>query len=156
MSEDVIIDYKRLENIDLAVNLFMKHYESKNKIYVLVDEDPDGYCSASMMYLYIKRLDEEYPVDYILHKKAKSHVLSEDVVVPKDAKLLIIPDASTNDIDECKKLKDSGVDVLILDHHESEKENPSAVIVNNQMSKDYPNKDLCGAGIVYKKKSNKK
>lgn len=150
LSEDVIIDYKRLENIDLAVNIFMKHYELKNKIYILVDEDPDGYCSASMMYLYIKRLDEEYPVDYILHKKAKSHGLSEDVVIPKDAKLLIIPDASTNDIDECKKLKDSGVDVLILDHHESEKENPFAVIVNNQMSKDYPNKDLCGAGIVYK------
>lgn len=150
LSEDVIIDYKRLENIDLAVNIFMKHYELKNKIYILVDEDPDGYCSASMMYLYIKRLDEEYPVDYILHKKAKSHGLSEDVVIPKDAKLLIIPDASTNDIDECKKLKDSGVDVLILDHHESEKENQFAVIVNNQMSKDYPNKDLCGAGIVYK------
>ena len=150
LSEDVIIDYKRLENIDLAVNIFMKHYELKNKIYILVDEDPDGYCSASMMYLYIKRLDEEYPVDYILHKKAKSHGLSEDVVIPKDAKLLIIPDASTNDIDECKKLKDSGIDVLILDHHESEKENPFAVIVNNQMSKDYPNKDLCGAGIVYK------
>lgn len=116
----------------------------------MVDEDPDGFCSAAMMYLYIKQMDSDYPVDYILHGRAKAHGLSDDVAVPEDIRLLIIPDAGTNDVNECKKLVDCQIDILILDHHEKEEENPYAIIVNNQISKNYSNKNLCGAGVVYR------
>ena len=150
LDESVVIPYQKLDNIENAVDLFMNHFNNKNKIGVLVDEDPDGFCSASMMYLYIKRMDENYPVEYILHKRAKAHGLSDDVIIPNDIKLLIIPDAGTNDCKECKKLSEQGVDILILDHHEKEEDNPYALIVNNQMSNSYPNKCLCGAGVVYR------
>lgn len=150
LDESVVIPYQKLDNIENAVDLFMNHFNNKNKIGVLVDEDPDGFCSASMMYLYIKRMDENYPVEYILHKRAKAHGLSDDVIIPNDIKLLIIPDAGTNDCKECKELSEKGVDILILDHHEKEEDNPYALIVNNQMSNSYPNKCLCGAGVVYR------
>lgn len=150
LDESVVIPYQKLDNIENAVDLFMNHFNNKNKIGVLVDEDPDGFCSASMMYLYIKRMDENYPVEYILHKRAKAHGLSDDVIIPNDVKLLIIPDAGTNDCKECKELSEQGVDILILDHHEKEEDNPYALIVNNQMSNGYPNKCLCGAGVVYR------
>ena len=150
LDESVVIPYQKLDNIENAVDLFMNHFNNKNKIGVLVDEDPDGFCSASMMYLYIKRMDENYPVEYILHKRAKAHGLSDDVIIPSDVKLLIIPDAGTNDCKECKELSEKGVDILILDHHEKEEDNPYALIVNNQMSNSYPNKCLCGAGVVYR------
>ena len=150
LDESVVIPYQKLDNIENAVGLFMNHFNNKNKIGVLVDEDPDGFCSASMMYLYIKRMDENYPVEYILHKRAKAHGLSDDVIIPNDIKLLIIPDAGTNDCKECKELSEQGVDILILDHHEKEEDNPYALIVNNQMSNSYPNKCLCGAGVVYR------
>ena len=150
LDESVVIPYQKLDNIENAVDLFMNHFNNKNKIGVLVDEDPDGFCSASMMYLYIKRMDENYPVEYILHKRAKAHGLSDDVIIPNDIKLLIIPDAGTNDCKECKELSEQGVDILILDHHEKEEDNQYALIVNNQMSNSYPNKCLCGAGVVYR------
>ena len=150
LDESVVIPYQKLDNIENAVDLFMNHFNNKNKIGVLVDEDPDGFCSASMMYLYIKRMDENYPVEYILHKRAKAHGLSDDVIIPSDVKLLIIPDAGTNDCKECKELSEKGVDILILDHHEKEEDNPYALIINNQMSDSYPNKCLCGAGVVYR------
>ena len=150
LDESVVIPYQKLDNIENAVDLFMNHFNNKNKIGVLVDEDPDGFCSASMMYLYIKRMDENYPVEYILHKRAKAHGLSDDVIIPNGIKLLIIPDAGTNDCKECKELYEQGVDILILDHHEKEEDNPYALIVNNQMSNSYPNKCLCGAGVVYR------
>ena len=150
LDESVVIPYQKLDNIENAVDLFMNHFNNKNKIGVLVDEDPDGFCSASMMYLYIKRMDENYPVEYILHKRAKAHGLSDDVIIPSDVKLLIIPDAGTNDCKECKELSEKGVDILILDHHEKEEDNPYALIINNQMSDSYPNKCLCGAGMVYR------
>lgn len=150
LDESVVIPYQKLDNIENAVDLFMKHFNNKNKIGVLVDEDPDGFCSASMMYLYIKKMDEDYPVEYILHERAKAHGLSDDVIVPSDIKLLIIPDAGTNDCEECKELSERGVDILILDHHEKEEDNSYALIVNNQMSDNYENKSLCGAGVVYR------
>ena len=150
LDESVVIPYENLDNINEAVELFIQHFNQKNKIEILVDSDPDGFCSAAMMYSYIKKLDAEYPINYILHTRAKSHGLDDDVAISDDTKLLIIPDAGTNDTKACKDLKDKGIDILILDHHESEEENPYAVIVNNQMSKNYSNKDFCGAGIVYK------
>ena len=150
LSERDEIPYTNLKNIQEAVNLFMYHFNNKSQIAVLVDEDIDGFCSASMMYSYVKKLDSEYPITYIIHKKAKAHGLSDDIVISENIDLLIIPDAGTNDVDECKKLKKQGVDLLILDHHQKEVDNPYAVIVNNQISERYENKDLCGAGIVYK------
>ena len=150
LDESVVIPYQNLDNIEEAASLFMKHFNKQNKIGVLVDEDPDGFCSASMMYSYIKRMNKNYPVDYILHLRAKAHGLSDDVVIPSDVKLLIIPDAGTNDTKQCEVLSENGVDILILDHHEQEEENPYALIVNNQMSDNYENKSLCGAGVVYR------
>ena len=150
LSERDEIPYTNLKNIQEAVNLFIYHFNNKSQIAVLVDEDIDGFCSAAMMYSYIKKIDCDYPVAYIIHNRAKAHGLSDDIVIPEDISLLIIPDAGTNDVDECKKLKKQGVDLLILDHHQKEVDNPYAVIVNNQISERYENKDLCGAGIVYK------
>lgn len=150
LSEEDEIPYTKLKNIQEAVDLFISHFNKKSHIGVLVDEDIDGFCSASMMYSYIKKLDCDYPVTYIIHNRAKAHGLSDDVLIPKNIDLLIIPDAGTNDVDECKKLKKQGIDLLILDHHQKEVDNSYAVIVNNQMSEQYENKDLCGAGIVYK------
>ena len=150
LTDKVVLPYSYLNNMDEAVDLFINHFERKSKIGVLVDEDVDGFCSASEMYLYIKRLDSDYPVNYIMHQRAKAHGLSDDIELPDDIELLIIPDAGTNDVEQCKKLNEIGIDILILDHHESEKDNPFALIVNNQMSESYDNKSLCGAGVVYK------
>lgn len=150
LNESVLIPYEKLENINKAVELFMKHFNNKDKIEILVDEDPDGFCSAAMIYSYIKKMDGSYPVEYILHTRAKAHGLDDDIVIPDNTKLLVIPDAGTNDTEQCKELSGKSIDILILDHHESEEKNPYALIVNNQMSKDYSNKDFCGAGVVYK------
>lgn len=158
LDESVEISYNRLINIKNAVEVFLKHYENKDMISILVDCDVDGYTSAAALYLYIKRLDNDYPVNYIMHKDAKAHGLSQDVVVPEGTKLLIIPDAGTNDYQQCVSLLNDNVvaDIIILDHHQAElngcknNELDNVTIVNNQMSDDYPNKDISGVGIVYK------
>ena len=82
--------------------------------------------------------------------EGKQHGLSPDIAIPAETNFVILADGGTNDTEQCKMLSEKGIDVLILDHHLQDKENPYAVIVNNQISKDYPNKELCGAGVVYK------
>ncbi len=157
LNDTCLYDYHLLDRIEDAVKYFILHYEQKNKIGVLVDSDVDGYTSAASMINYIKKLDKEYPVEYILHNETKSHGLDglgTDVIIPNDIKLLIIPDASTNDFKACRELLDRGLDIIILDHHLADKEGimnaEQCIIVNNQMSDDYPNKALSGVGIVYK------
>lgn len=148
LNEDCIHDFNLLKNIDKAVNCFIKHIENKSRIHIIVDSDVDGYTSASMVYRYIKQLGKDINVTYSLHTK-KQHGISDDIEIPKDCELLIIPDAGSNDIEQCKELAEKGIDVIILDHHICDKQNDFAIVVNNQMC-DYPNKNFCGAGIVYK------
>lgn len=148
LNEDCTHDFNLLDNIDKAVSCFINHIEKKSRIHIIVDSDVDGYTSASMVYRYIKHLGEDINVTYSLHTK-KQHGISEDVEIPNDCELLIVPDAGSNDIEQCKELTGKGIDVIILDHHICDRQNDFAIVVNNQMC-NYPNKNFCGAGIVYK------
>lgn len=150
LSEKSICNWQDLDNIDKAVECFAKHFENRDDITILVDCDPDGYSSASMMYQYIKSMDKDYPVNYMIHKRPKSHGLADnDYEIPNGTKLLIVPDAGTNDCDKCNELINDGLDIIILDHHLQDKPGNNAIIVNNQISDNYVNKDFCGAGVTY-------
>lgn len=142
--------YGILDNIHEVVQMIIKHVENNSNIHIVVDCDVDGYGSASMMYRYLIHMKSFLNVTYSLHTK-KQHGLSSDIDIPNDCELLIIPDAGSNDVEQCRKLKNKGIDIIILDHHicDSEEIKEYAVVVNNQMC-DYPNKNFCGAGIVYK------
>ena len=69
--------------------------------------------------------------------------------IPNDVKLVIAPDSSSNDYEEHEKLKNAGVDVLVIDHHEADAISENACVINNQLC-DYPTKSLSGVGMVYK------
>lgn len=138
----------RLGNIDLAVSLVLKHIENNSNIHIVVDSDVDGYTSASLMYRYLKQYKDDVQLSYSIHSK-KQHGLSDDIVVPGDINLLIIPDAGSSDVEPCRVLKEKGIDILILDHHEMDVSNPYATVVNSQLN-GYPNRYLSGAGVVYK------
>lgn len=119
------------------------------KIALIVDSDCDGYTSAAIMYQYLKDVEPAADITYFLHD-GKQHGLSDMIEnVSKDFDLIIIPDASSNDYELHKELCESGVKIVILDHHEAEHESPFACVVNNQIC-DYANKELTGAGVVYK------
>lgn len=151
LTEHDIESWEDLDNIHEALILFSRHFDESSQISILSDVDVDGVTSAVIMYQYIKSMDPDYPVDIIVHKQNKAHGLASwDFSLMDNTKLLIIPDAGSSNIDECQKLIDSGVDCLILDHHTvSDERNNPAVVVNNQTSEDYYNKDACGAHITY-------
>ena len=140
--------YSMLENIDEAVKCAEKHIQNKDRIHILIDCDVDGYAAGSMVYRAFKKINSDLNITYSLHTK-KQHGLSKDITIPDDCNLLIIPDAGSNDVEQCRELKNKGMDIIILDHHICDVENDYAIVVNNQMCR-YPNKNFCGAGIVYK------
>src|SRR5205085_11494007 len=70
--------------------------------------------------------------------------------IPNDINLVIVPDAGSNQFKEHKQLKERNIDVIVLDHHECNEESGDAIVVNSQLSPDYPNKQFSGVGITYK------
>ena len=55
LNDSVVIPYIQLDHIEDAVQLFDKHFQSKNCIGIIPDSDVDGQCSSAELSLYIKR-----------------------------------------------------------------------------------------------------
>ena len=124
---------------------------ANSKALVIVDSDCDGFTSSATLINYLYDLFPAWVnnnLSWFLHS-GKQHGLND---VPsellKDIKLVIVPDAGSNDYIEHKKYKEQGINILILDHHEAEWVSPDAIVINNQLS-DYPNKDMSGVGVVW-------
>lgn len=139
-----------LKHIETAANMFLYHVtRGTDVITILVDCDVDGFTSAAIIYNYIRDAGFKGTIRTLFHTK-KQHGLSDpEIHVSPDTTLLIIPDAGSNDVAQCKILSGSDMDIIILDHHIMEQENPYAVVVNSQDG-SYPNKELSGAGVVWK------
>ena len=150
-----------LKNIEQAGNLFerMVNADSSQTITVVCDSDVDGFTSAAIFIQYIKKCGTKANIKPILHK-GKGHGLSDtfDDVLETMPSWVVLPDAGSNDYEYMKQLRESFVDdggapeFLILDHHIVEPDTKfyeHAVIVNNQLSPNYKNKDLCGAGVTW-------
>lgn len=151
LSSSVLNPYDSLNGIKDGVALIKNATENNMLIYLVVDCDVDGYSSASRVYTYIKNHLKYENIVYLLHT-GKQHGLTKDILSQIDVDkvgLIISPDGGTNDTEECYVLTELGFKVLIIDHHEKEKDNPYAVIINNQIC-SYPNKNLCGMGVVNK------
>lgn len=90
----------------------------------------------------------EKSVTYILHE-GKQHGLADHFEkIENRYKLIITPDAGSNDAIECTKLYNEGAKIIVLDHHLCDINNPNAIVINNQLS-NYKNKNFSGAGIVW-------
>ena len=154
-TDDLLSAPDKLDNIDEGVTLLFNTLSLKGNILVIVDCDCDGYTSSAILYQYIKRVQPDTVIDYIIHEH-KQHGLEDHIEKILSGKvhydLIIEPDAGTNDYTYHKKLKEIGTKVLVIDHHEldeSSKVESNAVIINNQLSKNYLNKELTGAGVTW-------
>lgn len=147
-TKDLLLDPQLLNNIEKGAELLYTHLKKNSHIFLVVDSDTDGYTSAAVLYNYIKKIKSDANITYYFHT-GKQHGVVVDSV-PEDIELVILPDSGSNQYEEHKELKRRGIDVLVIDHHLADKESEDAIVINNQLSSLYPNKSLCGAGVVYK------
>lgn len=145
-----IIPPTEIANIKEGAALLVKHISQNSKVMLQIDSDCDGFTSFAVFMNYLNNLFPAFVQNNIVYKthKGKSHGIDMDEI-PKDTKLVIALDASSNEYEIHKKLREAGTDVLIIDHHEATEVSPDACVINNQLC-DYPNKSLSGVGMVYK------
>lgn len=139
-----------LSNMEEAVQTIVPFIERKEPAVVgtIVDSDCDGMTSASIIYLYLEKVAPHIKVDYYLHE-GKGHGFSDvwREMADKKFDLLIVADAATNDSTYIEKFD---CPVIIADHHlhEGGEFASNAIVVNNQISPNYRNKELTGAGVA--------
>lgn len=138
-------------NLVLGANTIVNAVNEGLKIGILIDSDCDGYCSSAMMVNYLNDVMGYRNVMFYMHEN-KEHGLTPyimNIIKNNLPNLLIIPDASSSDYMQHKELKDLGVEIVVIDHHEAERYSENAIVINNQLQDDV-NKTLSGGGMVLK------
>lgn len=149
-----LIEPELLKNLKEAVEKVKEHLDKGSAIYLQQDPDADGMTSTTVFYQYVKKAYPDTKIVIGIHS-GKQHGIDMknlDSIIQEgalDIKLVVVPDASSNEHENHKKLMDRGIDVVVLDHHDADSYSPYAIMVNPQLD-DYPNKKISGVGVVLK------
>lgn len=142
-----LLPFKLLKNIDKAGQVVINGLKENKRFMVFYDQDLDGDTSGTIMYRYLRHFSDNIQWSIGIGKKhglnnydIKQWVGNIDIV--------IVVDSSSGTFKEHKFLKDNGIDVVVLDHHQVSEESRYAIVVNSQF--DYPNPHLSGAGVAFK------
>lgn len=145
-----VIDPATITNIEAGAKMLVSHIAQGDKVLIQIDSDCDGFTSAAVLINYLNCLFPGFVQNNVFYRPHtnKAHGIIPETV-PDDVKLVIAPDSSSNEFEIHKELHDRGVDVLVIDHHNTTHYSEHACVINNQMD-DYPTKSLSGVGMVYK------
>ena len=151
---DEFEDPGKIRNIGKATDVIWKHVYEGNRICVYGDYDADGITASAVMFLALRRLGANVTVrlpdrigeGYGISKKAI------DEQAELGAKLFITVDNGIRAIEETKYVKELGLDIVILDHHEPGEELPEAdaVIDLHIPGESFPDTELTGSGLAWK------
>jgi single-stranded-DNA-specific exonuclease len=137
-----------------AVERILQAVSRKEKIVVFGDYDVDGMLSVVMLVKALKTLGAE--VDYFIPERMKdgyglkAHHLPH--ILEMKANLLVSVDCGIKAFDFVRGARESGLEVIITDHHHPGDGLPEAVAILNPVleSSGYPDRGLAGVGVVFK------
>lgn len=149
--KDMLISPYLLDNIEDGAKLLIDFLQQNKKILFVVDSDLDGFTSSAELWNYIIWHFPDAQLQYYLHD-GKQHGLEDcyEYILTQNVDLVICPDSSSNDYEYHKILSEHNISILVLDHHLAPEYSSYATVINNQLSKNYTNKELTGASVVYK------
>jgi single-stranded-DNA-specific exonuclease len=140
--------------MEQAVDRIEKAILERQPIAIFGDYDVDGVSSTCLLYDFFRFLD--YPVKYrIPNRLVDGYGVRPDNIrelVAEGVKLIITVDNGSSAHREAEIASESGVDMVITDHHQLPEVIPRvAALVNPWLpGSEYPFKDLAGVGIVFK------
>ncbi|MEK7653144.1 MAG: single-stranded-DNA-specific exonuclease RecJ [Patescibacteria group bacterium] len=149
-----ILDPFLFSEMEKAVERFLSAIARKEKIMVYGDYDADGVCATAVMFETLKSLGQDAEI-YIPFRESEGYGLNTKVVqqiIEQGFNLVVTVDCGVSNVQEIKTLKEAGIDVVVLDHHQEPIELPPALAIINPSLKDsgYPFKNLSGAGVAFK------
>ena len=145
-----------LTNLEAAVTRIEQAIENKEGVVVFGDYDVDGVTSTVQLVSMLRTLELD-PRYCVPRRLDEGYGLSREAIDRifdgKPPQLFIALDCGTNAHEPIAYLRELGVDVIIVDHHQSKTEAPiDCIFVNPHVNdgEDAPWRDLCTAGLVFK------
>ncbi len=144
-----------LKDMEKAVVRIFEATEGKEKIVIYSDYDCDGIPAAVIVHDFFTKIGYENFSVYIPDRHDEGYGLHAEAItefINDGVKLLITFDLGITAVDEVTQAQASGMDVIITDHHLPQEELPRAFAIINpkQDGCEYPDKNLCGAGLAFK------
>lgn len=140
-------------DIEDAVERIIQAKEDNEKILIFGDSDVDGITSTAILYDYLVKFGCD--VQWRLPLADDAYGLSMAAVddfAAQQGSLIITVDCGISNVEETKHAMEMGIDVIITDHHNPQKELPPALIILNPkiIEQCYPFADISGAAVSYK------
>jgi single-stranded-DNA-specific exonuclease len=124
---------------------------SGRRICVHGDYDVDGICATVLAVLILRELGAE--VDWHLPSRFDvGYGVSGETLerlAGEGCGLVLTVDCGITAVDEVRRARGLGLEVVVTDHHRPGDELPDCPLVATRPS-DYPFPELCGTGVVYK------
>ena len=143
-----------LRDMHQAVARLVRAIEQKEPILLYGDYDADG-TSAIVILMKGLALTGAKSSFHVPHRLRDGYGMRSEVVEQAAAsgvKLIVSVDTGIRANDVVRHASGLGIDVIVTDHHLPETELPPAAAVLNPNRPDcnYPEKNLCGAGVALK------
>ena len=142
-----------LIDMDKSTLRTVKAILNNEKIGIFGDYDVDGAASTALLGNYFNELNLNYEI-YIPDRKKDGYgpsINSFKELINKKVKLIFTVDCGTLSFDAINFAKEKEIDVIVLDHHQSEIKLPKAFsVVNPNRFDDKSNLQyLCAAGVSF-------
>jgi len=144
-----------MKGMDVAVERILRAVADKERIAIWSDYDADGIPGAVVLHDFFKKIGFENFENYIPDRHNEGFGLNAEgieEIAARGARLIITIDCGITDVEEVARANTRGMDVIITDHHLPNENLPSAYAILNpkQNGCAYPDKNLCGSGVVFK------
>lgn len=153
-------DYKRdlhdpfiMKDMEKACVRLYEAIDNKEKIVIYADYDCDGIPGAVILQDLFKLIGYKNYEVYIPQRNSEGYGLNLAAIkqfAEAEIKLLITIDLGITAVTEIAQAEVDGIDVIIIDHHLPPAILPRAYAILNPKIDNYPEKILCGAGVVFK------
>ena len=144
----------RLANIEQAVELLLRAFQTQKRIVIVGDFDADGATSTALAMLALRQFGFKHVAYLIPDRFSQGYGLSvavAEMVLAKGADLVMTVDNGISSFEGIALLKSHGVQVLVTDHHLPAEQLPDAdAMVNpNLVDCEFPSKSLAGVGVTF-------
>ncbi len=149
-----LYDPFRMADMDKAVERICLALNQKESIFIYGDYDVDGITSVSLVTLFLRQLGAT--VTYYIPDRLKEgyglSIAGIELAAEQGTTLMITVDCGITGVEEVKRARELGIDVIISDHHEPGAVLPEAVAILDPKRPgcSYPFKELAGVGVAYK------
>jgi single-stranded-DNA-specific exonuclease len=143
-----------LPNMNRAVERLLRAREAAEPLVIFGDYDVDGVTSTALLAETLRTLGWTVS-HYLPHRMDEGYGLSQEGVENCLAKfpvtLLLAVDCGSTAVAAIDWLRQKGVDVVVLDHHQVSSPAPAAfALVNPQLDETGAFRELCSAGLAFK------